>query len=328
MDDVSLARPEGIDEPAWTSITKHRDRLKDALLRSDRPHVLGCAKDLVECVARVVVSELGDITSESDDFPTALGKAHKTLKRQPGIDLTDDPSLQKLAQGAKNIAIAVNEFRNSRGTGHGRVRDPIVEDEVYEASLMGALLWVRWSLRRLEYLIRGMPNSLIRDLSEGAKFYREDLAERLVAASLANLETDTLQRLGKAVGQRAKTGTFNVQEEGVEKCSESSDLMQWPVGYREGLARSMFFSENGRVQVTQWSSEYAAGVISGIPDPESILDEMISILPNVDSSDLNSINDDSIIYKRLIDSKDLFEEPYRSKWIEFAVRFKPSSHPF
>lgn len=106
----------------------HRDRLKDSFAHGhDRSLILGQAKELAESVARVVVTERGDVAPANMDFCEAIESAHRVLERQPGSDLSQDPELRALVQGAKKIVRSPREIRNSFGSGHGRAREPVVE---------------------------------------------------------------------------------------------------------------------------------------------------------------------------------------------------------
>lgn len=90
-DDLELHRPHGVDAHAWAAITSHRDRLADAMRGSDRSLVLGRAKELAESVARVVITERGQVAPASTDYPALIDSAHAVLKRQPGTDLRYGP---------------------------------------------------------------------------------------------------------------------------------------------------------------------------------------------------------------------------------------------
>jgi hypothetical protein len=60
-DDLALVHPLGIDAHAWTAVAGHRDRLDEARRGGDRSLVLGRAKELAESVARVVITERGQV---------------------------------------------------------------------------------------------------------------------------------------------------------------------------------------------------------------------------------------------------------------------------
>lgn len=51
-----LPRAEWLREEGWAAITDAYDRLGRAAESDDRPLIVGCAKKLVESVARVVLS--------------------------------------------------------------------------------------------------------------------------------------------------------------------------------------------------------------------------------------------------------------------------------
>ena len=98
-DDFDLTQPVGIDAQAWQAITAHRDRLKDSFTHGhDRSLILGQAKELAEPVARVVITERGDVAPANMDFCEAIESAHRVLERQPGSDLSQDPELRAVVQ--------------------------------------------------------------------------------------------------------------------------------------------------------------------------------------------------------------------------------------
>ena len=91
----------------------------------------------------------------------------------------------------------------------------MIDDEVLETCVDGALLWTRWAMRRLQFLILGSLQPLIDDLGSRS-FGMGDLALRLQAADLPHLNYDDQRLLGLAVGQRAARNTFTVRIDGVE----------------------------------------------------------------------------------------------------------------
>lgn len=251
-----LDRPDGLDDEAWGAIDQALGRLSTATGLGDLPHVIGCAKELVESVAKVVLVTRGNTVASGAKFPDVLNNAHAALDRQPGQGLAADTQVRNIAQGAKTVASQLPELRNKYGTGHGRAAVPEVSDELALVAVDGALLWVRWALRRLHHLIKGRPDRLIRDL-EGAIFYRGDLAERLSAARLSECDEGDQYQVGFHVARRAMGDTFLVMEEGVEACTESPDLERWPLGYRSGLLNGLFLTANGLLDATPWSIKQA-----------------------------------------------------------------------
>lgn len=252
-----LERPDGLDDTAWAAIDQALTRLNTAISASDLQLVIGCAKELAESVAKVVLVARGNTVASGAAFLDVLGNAHAALDRQPGRGLAVDAQIRNIAQGAKKVASQLPELRNKYGTGHGRAVAPEVADELALVAVDGALLWVRWALRRLHHLIKGRPDLLIRDL-EGATFYRGDLQERLAAARLVEHDVPDQYQVGFHIARRAMRDTFLVMEEGVEACTESTDLDRWPPGYRSGLLNGLFLTADGLIDATPWSVKQAA----------------------------------------------------------------------
>lgn len=252
-----VERPDGLDDAAWVAIDLTLTRLNAAIAASDLQLVVGCAKELTESVAKVVLVARGNTVASSAAFPEVLNSAHAALDRQPGRGLASDAQIRNIAQGAKSVASQLPELRDKYGTGHGHAVAPEVVDELALVAVDGALLWVRWALRRLHHLIKGRPEALIRDL-DGATFYRGDLAERLAAARLVKQQEADQYMVGFAVARRAMRDTFLVMEEGVEACTESTDLERWPVGFRVGLLNGLFLTADGLIDATPWSAKQAA----------------------------------------------------------------------
>lgn len=278
-DDFDLEQPVGMDAQAWRAVIAHRDRLKgSASHATDRSLILGQAKELAESVARVVITERGDVAPASMDFCDAIENAHRVLERQPGPDLSQDPELRAVVQGAKKIVRSLREIRNSFGSGHGRAREPVVELEMVDVAVAAAMLWTRWALRRLGPLILGQPTTLIGDLLNGGVFYGGQLAERLRAANIDELEEAMQQRLGCAVGIRAMRETFNVRIEGVEDCAESSALDRWPRGYRRGVVYGLLFDDAGRARTNEWALTTIPAILRPVEDQAAELTDLMTLL--------------------------------------------------
>jgi hypothetical protein len=158
--------------------------------------------------------------------------------------------LQGGDRAARKLAGQLRELRNTYGTGHGRPALPIIEDEVLETCVDGALLWTRWALRRLQCLLIGDLQPLLADL-RGSTFRRGDLATRLQAANQPDLPPDDQRLLGVAVGQRAALNTFTVRIDGVEACATREDVASWPPDYREGVAEGLFLDHFGQIRVDE-----------------------------------------------------------------------------
>jgi Abortive infection C-terminus len=321
-DDLDLVRPLGIDAQAWIAINGHPDRLVEARRGGDKSLVIGRAKELAESVARVVISERGQVAPAAADFPSLVDSAHAVLKRQPGTDLSNDPELRGLVQGAMKIVKSVGTVRNSFGSGHGRAREPRVEQEMVDIAVAATMLWVRWALGRLAPLILGQPTSLISDLLDGAHFYKGNLAERLRAANIGDLDTSIQQKLGTAVGIRAMRDTVLVQVEGVRACASSDFLEEWPLHYRRGVVDGLFFDENGRVRTTQWAVEHVPGVLGPIQDQSAELDTLIFLLGK-ERLGTGDYSEDYALWSSVGRLAGKFEPAARPKWSKIADLFAP-----
>ncbi|WP_157855788.1 abortive infection family protein [Streptomyces aureocirculatus] len=245
---AEILKPKALDPTAWAAIRDCFDRLQGAVRANDRPLAIGSAKDLVEATARVVLDSRGQPAGSNEEYDKVLNLAHRAIEYQPGPGLSPDAAVRQAANSAKKLAAQLRELRNSYGTGHGRSTLPLIEDEVIETCVDGALLWTRWALRRLQFLIIGSVQQLVTDL-HSSTFSTGDLATRLQAADLPRLPFEDQRRLGVAVGQRSARNTFTVREDGVEACATSQDDAAWPAGYREGVAEGLFLDVAGQIRV-------------------------------------------------------------------------------
>jgi hypothetical protein len=147
-----------------------------------------------------------------------------------------------------------------------------------DVAVAAAMLWTRWALRRLGPLIFGQPAPLIDGLLSGQTFSRGQLAERLRAANIAELDEAMQRRLGSAVGIRAMRETFNVRIEGVDACAESSALDEWPRGYRRGVVYGLLFDDAGRARTNEWALTKIPAVLGPVGDQAGELTELMKFL--------------------------------------------------
>jgi len=279
---LKLDRPDGLEDSHWGAISASATRLERAESHPDRSQALGAAKDLVEAVAKVTLEVRGETLSQSDKFGTTLNRAHSVLDRQPGQGLSNDPAMQRLIQSLKGLAGAVNDLRNNLGTGHGWPREPEIADEVVPVAVLGATIWVQWALKRLGHVAAGLPLPLIEKL-HGVRvgvFYAGDLTRQLVAAHLSNLDVPTQRSIGSAVARRAMGGTFNVHIEGIDACTATDSLVDWPTGYRAGLVVGLFLDDQARPWIKPWGAVAAASALVPLgDDAATIAQEILDLLP-------------------------------------------------
>jgi hypothetical protein len=271
--DLELQRPAGLEGPGWTSIEDCLERLRRAARDQDRPLMIGTAKELVEATARVVLHARGETVASGEDYQRVVNRAHAALERQPGPELAADLTISSIATATKKIATQLRDLRNRYGTGHGRAIAPQVAEELVLVSADAAMLWCRWALRRLEHLIAGAPSTLARDL-DGAIFRTGELAARLTAANLPELDLPEQHLLGVAVAHRAMRDTRLVMWEGVEACAATPETDTWPAGYRAGLVEGLFLDREGYVDANSWGVRQAAVVLASHPDADGVMREL------------------------------------------------------
>jgi hypothetical protein len=286
----SLRRPAGLGDGQWSAIQEAENRLDDAQAASDAPLIVGCAKELCDAIAKVVIAERGGV-STGDDLTDLTTAAHKLLAFQPGEGVASDPDTRQVAQGLKSIVLGLGGMRNRHGTGHGRASPSGITNEHAELAFAAAQLWSRWALRRLEPYIAGDVTALVRDL-EGQTFRRGAFSRRLTFANLPRLTPQDQRRLGVAVGRRAAGGTFVVAEEGVEAV-QPEDVASWPAAYVEGVVAGLVFHPNGFLDANGWGVSESARLIAALPDPLPVIRNVLSRLDSSSPSHRITTDDDA-----------------------------------
>lgn len=245
-----MIRPDGLSDPQWEAVEEARARLERAREASDSALVVGSAKELCEVVAKIVLSERGELPGSSEDFPALVNRCHKLLGAQPGQELATDDATRQIAQGLKSLVLGLGNLRNNLGTGHGRAVPSAAITEHADLSFAAADIWCHWALRRLGPLIVGTVSAIVRDLDEGKIFRSGDLAGRLEAADLQNQSQEDQRRLGIAVARRALRGTFVVHSDGFALEGKTT-------AYQEGLVVGLLFDADGRLLLpeSEWLSE-------------------------------------------------------------------------
>jgi Abortive infection C-terminus len=235
--------------------------------------MIGTAKDLVEATAKVVLHARGQTVASREKYQRVVNRAHAALERQPGPELAADLTIRDIATATKQIATQLRELRNRYGTGHGRAIAPEVAEELVLVSTDAAMLWCRWALRRLEHLIAGAPSTLAHDL-DGAIFHTGELAARLAAANLPELDLPEQHLLGVAVAHRAMRDTGLVKLEGVEACATTPGTDVWPAGYRAGLVEGLFLDPGGYIDANSWGIQQAAIILASHPNADAVMQEL------------------------------------------------------
>lgn len=239
--------PTEVDRDSAAAIRSHVGRLRAAQERNDLSDVVGCAKEVAESVARVVLAARGRVLSNNASFRELIGEAHRCLDRQPGEGIASDPSVRRMAQSAKGLVEELGQLRNDVGTGHGRASTPTVLVEHAEIATDAVTVWARWALRRLPAFINSDLNDLLQ-LLQGGTFYKGTLRSRLDAIGLSNLEARDAHALGLAIGRRTIGETFMVRIEGVDPVIAQPG--RFSSDFRSGLIEGLLFDVNGALSTT------------------------------------------------------------------------------
>ncbi|WP_405933627.1 abortive infection family protein [Streptomyces sp. NBC_00827] len=271
-----LPRAEGLQHDQWRAIEDAYGRLAAAVAADDRPLVVGSAKELVECVARVTLVAYGRVVADGDEYTKVLASAHQIIEHVIGPNIPGNHPLRQIPNYAQKMAIQLRELRNRYGTGHGRATIHDITNEVVDASVHAALVWVRWALTRLQTVLLGAIGPLVNDLHRGT-FSKGDLAARLEAANIPRLDEAEQHRLGVAVGQRAARETFNVRLEGIRACTDAPQ--RWPDDYREGVVQGLFVNDDGQADAyAAASADCAAELLQHHSAPETVLTRLSDVL--------------------------------------------------
>jgi hypothetical protein len=100
---AELPKPDALDAASWAAILDPFERLRRNAQADDRPAIVGSAKDLVEAVARVVLSARGQPAGSDESYDKVLGDAHRLIERQPGPGLALDAAVRQAATAARKV---------------------------------------------------------------------------------------------------------------------------------------------------------------------------------------------------------------------------------
>lgn len=271
--------PSELDEEHRAAISEHAERLDDARSRGDLSDVVGCAKELAESVARVVLDVRGLVRSDSSDFTSIITAAHRAVGRQPGEGLAgSDEAVRKMARSAKGFVTELAQLRNAVGTGHGRAKLPPVVEEQARIATDATIVWSRWMLGRLPSYLLSDVGELIKHLG-GRSFRKGLLTARLNAVNLPSLASEDAQALGVAVGRRTVRQTHLVRIEGVEPAIEYPE--RYRAAYRAGVVYGLLFNEQGALCTQATAVSFAVDLLLVDDQLEARLNE---IAPLIESS--------------------------------------------
>lgn len=239
--------PNGVSDSARTAILDHAARVDRAAEAGDVEQIIGTAKDLVECITKVVIETLGGTYGSGEDLPKLAKEALSALKAHPSGFQGRRP-LQEFTRALAKVPAAVAELRNHDGTGHGRTQPTDLHEDTAAFVQHVAVAWSRWVLAALGRVLAGMS-----ELDEaihaielgGAAFRRGELRSFLDELHLDQLEPEQQRRLGVAVGRRWAGGTFMVRLDVIEPFLAGESL---PEPFVVGLIEGSFIDTNGYIR--------------------------------------------------------------------------------
>jgi hypothetical protein len=256
-----------LESEAWAAIESYKRRLERASSFDDRPGVVGAAKDLIECIARVVVLATGATVSDSAEFSPLVREAQRALKRQAGGDVGQSEEVRAISNAALAMASAVAPIRNRVGNGHGRARLEPIDEEMLSLVVDAAMLWCRWALRRLGHLLAQYPHSLVTELT--TKSSQVGLQAAFDGVRIFDQPADIQHYLGVTLGRSAAGGYGNAFVVGLEPMiTGSSD--SFPVAYRLGLVDGIVLDGWGQIALMPHVVPWLVTVLASVPPGSAV----------------------------------------------------------
>jgi hypothetical protein len=292
-------------------------RVERAFQARDIDQIIGSAKDLIECVAKVVVQSLGGSFANNANLPGLGAQALQMLGVHPQCFQDRDP-LRILAKALAPVPGALGSLRNHEGTGHGR---PVLSDLAEaNAVFVGeiAAAWSRLVLAALGRVLAGMEAvqataQAIEDL--GHVLYRGDLRRDLDALQLSQLEPLQQHQLGVAVGRRSAAGTRIANLDVIEPLAQG--IEQFPEPFAAGVIEGLFIDRNGYIRTHEGGALFAAAIAQQLGVVGA--DVLTEICTRMDDTDL-SYGFDPEIQATVIEELRGAAEAASSPQIEEALR--------
>lgn len=221
-----------------------RSRIVAAREAFDHHAMIGEAKDLLESVAKIALTERGRRYTTATKAPEIVKNAQRALELPDRLRDPGDDAAVRLFNGLSETALAVYDLRNELGTGHGRPSTPPIGPDIAELAVHAAEAWTDWALSLLERFRAGDVSSLIAQLRADT-FYRGTLSQRFTEVRLHGLDELEQQRLGEAVAQRSRRGTFVVTTDGIDAAADN--VTDWPHAYRAGVTEGLLLNDEAHL---------------------------------------------------------------------------------
>lgn len=249
------ARPTDLPLEQWAAFIEHHERMWRANRATPRdlPHLVGCAKELCESMAVIVLTTTGVRFTGKTSYRDRIGLAHEAIGLHPGSQLAGDAATRKVVGAIMNLSAGLGDLRNAFGTGHGRAEQPLTTEDHAAIAIDAATVWCEFMLRRLPRLLLGVVNPVIARLGEGT-WFKGSLRSHLDAIDWSTISPSDARRLGIAVAHRTMRDTFMVRIEGVDAAIQSPQ--RFNDSYRAGLIEGFLISVDGTFTATEEGARF------------------------------------------------------------------------
>lgn len=263
-------RPTDLPVEQWAAFIEHHERMWHANQQTPRdlPHLVGCAKELCESMAAIVLTTTGVPFTGKTSYRERIGLAHEAIGLHPGRQLAGDAATRKVVGAIMNLAAGLGDLRNAFGTGHGRAEQALTTEDHAAVAVGAATLWCEFLLRRLPRFLLGVVNPIIARLGQGT-WSKGSLRSHLDAIDWTAIDDGDARRLGIAVAHRTMDETFMVRIEGVNAAVDAP--LKFNAAYRAGLIEGFLFSVDGTFTATEEGAGFVVALMSQVDDPVLLL---------------------------------------------------------
>jgi hypothetical protein len=260
LDDAAI--PDAVTGQARSAVLASAERIDRAMAASDVEQVIGGAKDLVECVSKIVIEAVGGTYASRDSLPRLAKEALTALKAHPAGFQARTP-MHQLTAALTQVPSAVADLRNHDGTGHGRSSPTDLHPTSAEFAGHVALAWSKWVLAALARTLAGMAEvhdaiRRIETIGPDRSFQRGELRQLLLDLHLTELAPEQQRRLGTAVGRRSILGTTVANIDVVDPLAAGDEVFPEPFGL--GVIEGLFIDRNGYLRSIDDAAANAAAI--------------------------------------------------------------------